>query len=107
MGYRLSYSRGKSMQVTNLVTSLLTSRRMRQVFFWIAVSFVTTEPRAAASEAPQWMRALVGATLPSYDEKTDAVLLYSERNVTVLSVDEVRTQVREAYKFVRPDGRGH
>ena len=107
MGYRLFCSRGKSMRVTNLVTSLVTSRRMRQVFFWVAVSFVTTEPRAAASEAPQWMRALVGATLPSYDEKTDAVLLYSERNVTVLSVDKIRTQVREAYKILRPEGREH
>ena len=103
MGYRLFCSREKSMRVTNLVTS----RRMQQVFFWVAVSFVTTEPRAAASEAPQWMRALVGATLPSYDEKTDAVLLYSERNVTVLSVDKIRTQVREAYKILRPEGREH
>src|SRR6266481_1547826 len=107
MGYRLFCSRGKSMQVTNLVTSLLTNRRMLQVFFWVAVSFVTTEPRAAASEAPQWMRALVGGTLPSYDEKTDAVLLYSERNVTVLSADKIRTQVREAYKILRPEGREH
>jgi hypothetical protein len=51
------------------------------------------------------MHALVGATLPSYDDKTDAVLLYSETNVTVLSVDKIRTHVREAYKILRPEGR--
>ena len=64
-------------------------------------------PRAAASDAPQWMHALVGVTLPSYDEKTDAVLLYSETNVTVLSVDKIRMHVREAYKILRPEGRKH
>jgi predicted transglutaminase-like cysteine proteinase len=51
------------------------------------------------------MHALVGATLPAYDEKTDAVLLYSETNVTVLSEDKIRTHVREAYKILRPEGR--
>jgi hypothetical protein len=49
----------------------------------------------------------VNAPLPSYDEKTDAVLLYSETNVTVISTDKMRTQVREAYKILRPEGRHH
>src|ERR1700676_2689753 len=71
----------------------------------VAVIVVVIAPRAVAGDAPQWMHALVGATLPSYDEKTDAVLLYSETNVTVLSVDKIRTQVREAYKILRPNGR--
>jgi hypothetical protein len=63
-------------------------------------------PRAAAAgDAPQWLHALVGVTLPSYDEKTDAVLLYSEKNMTVLSVDKIRTHVREAYKILRPEAR--
>src|ERR1700722_13556428 len=63
-------------------------------------------PRAFASgDAPQSMHALVNAPLPSYDEKTDAVLLYSETNVTVVSADKIRTQVREAYQIVRPYGR--
>ena len=53
------------------------------------------------------MRALVGVSLPSYDEKTDAALLYSETDVTVLSVDKIRTHVREAYKILRPEGREH
>ena len=53
------------------------------------------------------MRSLVGVSLPGYDEKTDAVLLYSETDVTVLSVDKIRTHVREAYKIWRPQGRDH
>ena len=60
---------------------------------------------AAGGDAPSWMHALVHAPLPSYDEKTDAVLLYSETNVTVLSTDKIRTQVRKAYKILRPNGR--
>jgi len=61
----------------------------------------------AAGDAPAWMHALANAPLPAYDEKTDAVLLYSETNVTVLSTDKIRTQVREAYKILRPGGREH
>ena len=60
---------------------------------------------AHAGDAPAWMHAVVSAPLPAHDEKTDAVLLYSEQNVTVLSTDKIRTQVREAYKILRPGGR--
>jgi hypothetical protein len=69
---------------------------------------MTCAPRATASgDAPQWMHSLVGVTVPSYDEKTDAVLLYSETNLTVLSEDKIRMHVREAYKILRPEGRGN
>ena len=59
----------------------------------------------AGGDAPSWMHALVNAPVPHYDEKTDAVLLYSETNITVLSADKIRTQVRGAYKILRPSGR--
>jgi hypothetical protein len=63
-------------------------------------------PRSTAgTDAPQWAQALVSAPLPAHDEKTDAVLLYSEQNVTVISTDKIRTQVRGAYKILRPSGR--
>jgi hypothetical protein len=88
------------------VTEGVTGRRVVLVLFWLVVWVVSTDSRvAAAGDAPQWMHALVGVTLPSYDEKTDAVLLYSDTNVTVLSVDKIRTHVREAYKILRPEGR--
>jgi len=79
----------------------------RQLFLLsVAACMLAWAPRAAAGgDAPPWMHALVNAPLPTYDDKTDAVLLYSEQNVTVLSTDKIRTQVREAYKILRPSGR--
>jgi hypothetical protein len=62
---------------------------------------------AAAGNAPPWMHSLVNVSLPDHDEKTDAVLLYSERNVTVLSADKITVQTREVYKILRPSGREH
>ena len=60
---------------------------------------------ARAGDAPQWMHALVSMPLPAHDEKTNAVLLYSERTVAVQSADKIKTTVREAYKILRPSGR--
>jgi hypothetical protein len=61
----------------------------------------------AGGDAPGWMHALVNAPLPAHDEKTDAVLLYSEKTVTVISADKIKTTVREAYKILRPAGRDY
>jgi predicted transglutaminase-like cysteine proteinase len=59
----------------------------------------------AAGDAPQWMHTAASAPLPAYDDKTDAVLLYSSTEIMVISSDKIRTTVREAYKILRPDGR--
>ncbi|HZZ16316.1 MAG TPA: DUF3857 and transglutaminase domain-containing protein, partial [Candidatus Sulfotelmatobacter sp.] len=83
---------------------------IRRILFslCIAACIAGNVPRSQASgDAPQWMHALVNSPLPTYDDKTDAVLLYSETNVTVVSADKIRTQVREAYKILRPNGRSH
>lgn len=61
----------------------------------------------AGSDAPQWMHALVSASVPTHDEKTDAVRLYSETNLSVQSADKVKRTVRVAYKILRPAGRGY
>jgi len=75
---------------------------------WVIGCILAFVPSAlAGGDAPAWMHALVNVPLPTYDEKTDAVLLYSETNVTVISADKMRTQVREAYKILRPNGREH
>ncbi len=66
---------------------------------------VPTREVRASSDAPPWMRALVNVPLPAHDEKTDAVKLYSETIVSVQSVDKMRSQVRVAYKILRPGGR--
>jgi Domain of Unknown Function with PDB structure (DUF3857) len=85
-----------------------TSRLPGLFLVWFVPCILLCVPNAfAGGDAPQWMHALVSAPLPTYDEKTDAVLLYSETNVTVLSADRIKTQVREAYKILRPNGRYH
>ena len=61
--------------------------------------------QALAGDAPQWMHAVVNAPLPEHDEKTDAILLYSETNVNVISADKVKTTKRRVYRILRPDGR--
>src|ERR1700721_902287 len=85
-----------------------TSRLPGLFLVWLIPCILLCVPNAfAGGDAPPWMHALVSAPLPAYDEKADAVLLYSETNVTVLSTDKIRTQVREAYKILRPNGREH
>ena len=75
---------------------------------WIVAGVLACTPDAlAGSDAPQWMHSLTSVPLPSYDEKTDAVLLYSETNVTVVSTDRIKTNVRQAYRILRPKGRDH
>lgn len=87
-------------RVTNWRSLLLACSAAGCMLAWV--------PQASAGgDAPQWMHALVTAPLPAYDEKTDAVLLYSEKNVTVISADRITMQVREAYKILRPNGRWH
>jgi Domain of Unknown Function with PDB structure (DUF3857)/Transglutaminase-like superfamily len=70
-----------------------------------AASLFAWPSMAVAGDAPQWMHALVNAPLPAHDEKTNAVLLYSETNVVVQSADKIKTNERRAYKILRPDGR--
>ena len=70
-----------------------------------AACLIATACSAFASDAPQWMHAVANAPLPAHDEKTDAVLLYSERIENVQSLDKIKTRVRVVYKILRPSGR--
>jgi hypothetical protein len=90
----------------NLPQPLQPSRR-RVVLgaFPLLLCVLACVPRSFAGDAPQWMHALVGAPLPAHDEKTDAIELYSEVNVSVQSADKVKKTVRAAYKILRPSGR--
>jgi hypothetical protein len=76
-----------------------------QLLLLVLIGIVVAAPRAIAGDAPQWMHAVVNAPLPPDDEKTSAVLLYSEESVNVISADKIKTTVRRAYKILRPDGR--
>src|SRR5258708_4397842 len=61
--------------------------------------------RVSAADAPAWMHALVNAPLPAHDEKTDAILLYSESVLNVQSSGKIKSIERRAYKILRTGGR--
>ncbi len=77
------------------------------ILLWIALCVFAAPRSAQAGDAPSWMHAVASAPLPPHDEKTDAVLLYSEKAVTVQSVDKIKTHVRVVYKILRPSGRDY
>ncbi len=60
---------------------------------------------ARAGDAPAWMHALVNAPLPAHDEKTNAVLLYSEDILSVQGNGKIKRTERRVFKILRPDGR--
>lgn len=84
-------------------------RAMRRVawFAAVVVCLLWLPAGARAADAPQWMHALVNAPLPPHDEKTDAVLLYSEEILNVQSNGKIKSIERRAYKILRPGGREH
>ena len=62
-------------------------------------------PQLVVADAPAWMHAAANAPLPAYDEKTNAVLLYSEDVTTVMPDGKTKAIERRAYKILRPEGR--
>lgn len=82
-------------------------RVIKVPLFFLFVVACLLPGMAMAGDAPPWMQSLATVSLPSYDEKTDAVLLYAETNINVQSADKIKTHVRAAYKILRPEGRKH
>jgi hypothetical protein len=74
-------------------------------FLLSGILFLTDAPRVVASDAPGWMHALVSVPVPAHDEKTDAVLLYSENILSVQSNGKIKSTERRAYKILRPNGK--
>ena len=62
-------------------------------------------PVSRAGDAPAWMHALTSLPLPDHDDKTDAVLLYSEDIVTVQGNGKIKHLTRRAYKILRVGGK--
>jgi hypothetical protein len=83
----------------------LIETKVFRILLLAAFSVLLVSGRARAGDAPSWMHALVNAPIPAHDEKTDAVLLYSEETLNVQSVDKVKKHYRVAYKILRPSGR--
>jgi len=77
-------------------------------FLKIAGSFALASLICGASstraDAPAWMHNLVGVSLPAHDEKTTAVLLYSDDVMTIQSNGKLKHLERRAYKILRPEG---
>jgi len=71
--------------------------------FVVLTLFVAPSLRAA--DAPAWMHALVNVPLPKHDEKTDAVVLYSEEILNVQPNGKIKAIDRRAFKILRPGGR--
>ncbi|MFL6547303.1 MAG: DUF3857 domain-containing transglutaminase family protein [Povalibacter sp.] len=57
-----------------------------------------------AADVPDWLRAQASATLPAYDEKTNAVVLYDDTVVTVMPDGKIRSLQRRAMRILRPGG---
>jgi hypothetical protein len=58
----------------------------------------------AHAGAPSWMHALVTVPLPVHNEKTNAVLLYSDTSISVEPSGKIKRMERRAYKILRPEG---
>jgi hypothetical protein len=71
----------------------------------LAIWVIVVSLPARGSDAPQWMHALVNVSVPAHDEKTDAVLLYSEDILNVQGNGKIKSMKRRVYKILRPDGR--
>jgi len=59
----------------------------------------------ALAGTPDWLRDAARAPLPNYPGDTDAVVLLTERVVTVSSNGEVRSTYRKVIRILRPGGR--
>lgn len=62
-------------------------------------------PQLVVADAPAWMHRAASAPLPAYDEKTNAVLVYSEDVTTVMPDGKTKAIERRAYRILRPEGR--
>src|SRR5262249_39169175 len=56
------------------------------------------------ADAPKWLHALTGTTLPTYDERTPVVQLHSETSITVAPDGRIQRLERRALKVLRPSG---
>jgi hypothetical protein len=94
----------------NRARELPATRRPRTWLGFAAIALFcgfTGASTARAADAPAWMHALVSSPLPPHDEKTEAVVLYSEDILNVQSNGKIKTIERRAYKILRPAGRDY
>jgi len=83
----------------------ISCRRCLAALCAAALLLTLAPPRLVAGDAPAWMHALTGVPLPAHDDKTEAVLLYSEQILIVQPNGKIKEIERTAYKILRPSGR--
>jgi Domain of Unknown Function with PDB structure (DUF3857)/Transglutaminase-like superfamily len=71
----------------------------------LSLCLMSGAPPACAGDAPAWMHGLTNVPLPEHDEKTDAVLLYSEYVLTIQANGKMKGLKRVAYKILRVGGK--
>jgi Domain of Unknown Function with PDB structure (DUF3857)/Transglutaminase-like superfamily len=81
-----------------------TDMRNWQITALFAVLAVSA-PLLRASDAPAWMHVAASVLAPAHDEKTAAVVLYSEDILNVQANGKIRHTERRVYKILRPSGK--
>jgi transglutaminase-like putative cysteine protease len=74
-----------------------------ELALWLILGAIGAQS-AVAGDAPPWMHAQLSVTLPAHDEKTSAIVLYSETTLTVGPDGRLKRLDREAVRILRPDG---
>ena len=64
-------------------------------------------PVAWAANAPEWMRSQVSVPVPAHDEETEAVVLYSETELSVLAPGKMKRLERRVYRILRGNGEAY
>jgi hypothetical protein len=105
MSSRRYFSREPAVQPSKIRPWRLPGRL--SVLLIAGIAATTGSGARASSDAPAWMHALTNVSLPQHDEKTEAILLYSEEVLTVQPNGKIKRLSREAYKILRPGGRGY
>ena len=93
----------KNRLLSNLFRNGFATQRV--VWTGIAALLLATALPAFAGDAPAWMHAVVGASEPAHDEKTDAVMLYSEDVLNVAPNGKIKSIHRKVFKILRPGGK--
>ncbi len=102
MTNRLSCSQDPLQPRTKTGTAALKAVAFAAIFVCV---FLPAIPKAEAADAPAWMHALASAPLPRHDEKTEAVLLFSEEILIVQPNGRTKEIDRTVYRILRPSGR--
>jgi hypothetical protein len=93
-------------QPRHRIDFVLSAALRRLLFSSLAAALILAWPRfCAGADAPAWMHSAVNVPLPTYDEKTEAVVLYAEDVLSVQPNGKIKKIEKRAYKILRPDGR--